>query len=260
MGKAAEYVGESPGPGRVGSGRLAEVASQRRRAVAAAEQAGAEVKTTPIIRAGEALTEPGGALRESIGLSPSGAQRTVKRFIQRVSKERQMTSAELRAAASKAVGQPGFRPVVSEVANLSPRDADVILQNTKFFSGARDIPGAETAGRTLRAQLSRELKRAVPAVKAPMAEQQYLLPVQRALDRALARGGSQVRAPAIYLSGGRPRMFGVLAPTARTTFGVGKALSRLGGPLGASPTAQRLLPGSLRALLLQLAAQDWPPP
>jgi len=258
LSKTARLVGEAPRAGQAGTGRLGELATLRAAEIERATGAGRRVATAPIVEAGEALTQPGGVLRRAIGEPEvSGAQRVVKRFRGQVSKERPMTADELRGAVSSgAVRAPGFAPTVKELADLTPADADALLRHTKFFRGAREVPGAETAGRTLRTALSSELKTAVPKIRPLMAEQASLIPVQRSLDRALAKGGSQVRAPAVYLSGGRPRLFGVLPSTPAISFTTGKALSRLGGPLGAAQFAQRTIPPAIRALLLQLASQD----
>lgn len=260
LSQTAKLVGEAPRGGQVGTGRLGALAIQRAAEIERATASGRRVATAPVVEAGEALTTPGGVLRQAIGEPDvSGAQRVVKRFRGQVSKERPMTAQELRdAATSGAVRAPGFVPTVKELADLTPTEADALLRNTKFFRGARDVPGAETAGRTLRTALSSELKTTVPSVRPLMAEQASLIPVQRSLDRALAKGGSQVRAPAVYLSGGRPRLFGVLPSTPAISFTTGKTLSRAGGPLGASRIAQRTLPPAIRALLLQLQNQDGP--
>lgn len=221
--------------------------------VAAAEAAGTRVPVEPVVR--EATTEllsRSGRLRGTP--HKPAARSTLRRFAEDVATERLMTPAEIAAAVRAGVKPSG---TISELLPLKPTEIDQLLRNMIFQSGAPHLPGATTATRALRKRLSGEFKRTVPGVAPVLAEQSRLIPMQRVVDEALALGrGLGPKAPAIYVSGGRPRLFSVIAPTAGTSYAAGKLLSRAGGPLGASPLAQRVLPGSTRSLLNLLLQQE----
>ena len=252
------FIGEAPTTGGApGRGRLGALAEARERVVREAEQRGVRIPVEPTVR--ETSTELLGRTGRLRGPPhKAAAKSTIRRFAEDVTTERMMPPAELQAAMrSGLTRQPGFQPTMRELLPLKPTEINDILRNMRFESGAAHLPGTVTASRGLRRRLSGELKRVIPAAEPIFAEQQRLIPLQKVIDEALASGRQLgPRAPSVYLSGGRPRLFGVIAPSPATAYATGKAFSRVGGPLGAAPTAQRILPGSIRALLNRLLLQQ----
>ena len=131
--------------------------------------------------------------------------------------------------------------------SLDPAEARAVLKNTEFVSGSPDVPGADAMVRTMRRALSEQYKTDVPGAASIFEEQHRLIPVQETLDRALFQGGSRpIQSAEVLISGGRPRMFGVVPLPRGATLGAGKTAYKMGK--AAQAPVVPLTPGLLRAL------------
>ncbi len=258
-----DRIGSQPRAGHAGSGRMGELARERSRLIAGATEAGVDIPTQPVLQAGDALVRPGGAIHDTIGPSAldSGAQGVIDRFRSRVTNTRLMTDDEFRAAmrergAQLARGQnpPNINPVMETQRNLSPAEADAILRQSKFFKGGKDIPGAETAGRELRTELSRQLKGSVDGLSDVMSEQEKLIPLRRVLDRASVYKSNTLRPEAVVSGAKSPRLLGVVPLHRGGVFTIGKATARTGRALD----TPALSPATRTLLMQLLMEQDSP--
>lgn len=246
-------IGSQPRAGHPGSGRMGELAAERSQLIGDATRRGARIPSENVIGAGEELLSPGGAIREAITTSASdrGARAVVNRFRNRVTRAEPMSDTEVGdAIRSGAARDPNFQAIRSVIDDLTPAEADRMLQATRFFRGGRDVPGAETTGRAMRSALSSELKQAVPGLSGVMAEQEKLIPLRRVLERASVYRSNTLRPEAI-VSGAKSRLLGVIPAPRGFTFGAGKLAARTGKALD-SPA----LSGAARTLLMQLLMEQ----
>ncbi len=122
---------------------------------------------------------------------------------------------------------------------MSPTRARDVLRKTHFVEGGGEVAGVKEGVRTNRKALSREYKDVVgPEAEAAMKVQSESIPKLELLDKVLVKGGPVAQGE-ILMHGFRPKIFGMINPSAKTRFTAGKILDRT-GKVGSVKTSQLL--------------------